>query len=233
MWSALRQTLTDYEIIVVDDASTDGTAEWIQQTYPQITLIQLKQNSGGAVARNTGITVARGALIACLDSDDEWSPTFLEQQVKAIDHVSNCSLAYANYIAVVEGQDNVSTISREQRHKDPILAMLLWPFIDSLSLTLIPAHVFERVGLFNEQLRIAYDLELYLRLLKHGKLIHTQQYLVKKHWVHDSLSTQVLGKYRFINELKVINYFFQDPENHPYREYRKQAEKFLKRRSRK
>jgi succinoglycan biosynthesis protein ExoO len=75
--SALAQTFDDFELVVVDDASSDGTAALVEQAYrdeERIKLIRLERNSGAAHARNAGLAVARGQWIALLDSDDAWQP---------------------------------------------------------------------------------------------------------------------------------------------------------------
>jgi len=82
--SVLKQTYTDWEMIIVDDHSTDRTIEKVHAYIKQddrITLIQLGENSGSAVARNRAINAARGRFIAFLDSDDLWVPEKLEKQL--------------------------------------------------------------------------------------------------------------------------------------------------------
>src|SRR5581483_7287295 len=75
--SVRRQTFTDWELIVIDDGSTDGTAERINNLDPRIRILR-QENQGCYVARNRGIAEAKGRFIAFLDSDDEWLPHFLE-----------------------------------------------------------------------------------------------------------------------------------------------------------
>lgn len=79
--SVLNQTFTDYEIIVVDDASTDDTGTVVQNTDGPLRVICHELNRGPAAARNTGIRAARGAYVAFLDSDDEWLPGKLARQI--------------------------------------------------------------------------------------------------------------------------------------------------------
>ena len=76
--SVFAQTRAPAQVIVVDDGSTDGTAEWVAARYQQITLL-IQENRGVSAARNRGIEAAAGEWIALLDSDDEWTPTKLER----------------------------------------------------------------------------------------------------------------------------------------------------------
>lgn len=98
--SVLSQTYTNWEMLIVDDASTDRTvsiAERYGRGDDRIKLIRLKQNSGVASARNTGIREAQGRFIAFLDSDDLWMPEKLEKQVRFMEK-NNASLACTAYL---------------------------------------------------------------------------------------------------------------------------------------
>ena len=78
--SALTQSMTPLEVIVVDDGSTDETAELVARRYPQVTLLR-QDNRGCGPARNTGCAAARADWLAFLDADDTWLPTKLEKQL--------------------------------------------------------------------------------------------------------------------------------------------------------
>lgn len=82
--SVLSQTFSDYEIIVVDDGSTDGTADIVKKFGDRVRYIY-QQNAGPARARNAGLKIASGQWIAFLDADDEWLPDKLRQQVELLD----------------------------------------------------------------------------------------------------------------------------------------------------
>ena len=81
--SVLAQTRPAGEVIVVDDGSTDGTAELLERDYPGVTTIR-QSNRGVSAARNAGLAAASGDWIAFLDSDDEWRPQKLERQLDAL-----------------------------------------------------------------------------------------------------------------------------------------------------
>ena len=79
----------DYEVIVVDDASSDGTAGIIQTLYgDKVRLIRCSENRGAAAARNVGVAAASGHYVAFLDSDDTWEPEKLALQVTALEHAT-------------------------------------------------------------------------------------------------------------------------------------------------
>lgn len=84
--SVLNQTYQDFEIIIVDDCSLDGSVEVIKQMKdPRIKLIELKENKGACAARNRGVEEAKGEWIAFQDSDDEWLPDKLEKQLAQLE----------------------------------------------------------------------------------------------------------------------------------------------------
>lgn len=95
--SVLNQTFSDWEMIIADDCSTDNSASVIKaiaKFNPQIKYVKLEKNSGPAVARNTGISMAKGRYIAFIDSDDVWHPEKLEKQVsfmQAEDAPASCT----------------------------------------------------------------------------------------------------------------------------------------------
>ena len=95
--SVMRQTYRDYEIVVVDDGSTDNGVQVVEGL--QISCLRLirQDNAGVAAARNRGIREAKGNLIAFLDADDEWKPDYLETQMRLVERYSQCDVFATNY----------------------------------------------------------------------------------------------------------------------------------------
>ncbi len=110
--SVLNQTYTDWELLIVDDCSTDDSASIVQKytvKNKRINLIQLKSNSGAAVARNTAIEKARGRYIAFLDSDDLWTPTKLEEQIDFMQK-NNYAFTFTAYNKIDENGNKFGVI---------------------------------------------------------------------------------------------------------------------------
>jgi len=100
--SVLRQTHQDFEIILVDDGSTDGTSELIARRYGHDGRIRyiLQQNAGVSAARNTGLRAVRGDFVALLDSDDVWKPWKVELQLRCLEQVPHAGMIWTDMEAV-------------------------------------------------------------------------------------------------------------------------------------
>lgn len=106
--SVKEQTYTNWEMIIIDDCSTDRTVELVkkeQEKDSRIKLIQLEQNRGAAVARNTGMENAKGKYIAFLDSDDYWLPNKLEEQISFMQE-NNYAFTFSSF-AIMDQYGNL------------------------------------------------------------------------------------------------------------------------------
>lgn len=119
--AVLAQTYTDYECIIVDDGSTDNSAEvvkqWLSRLSPPFTDIHrlspiftviTQPNAGVSAARNRGIAEAKGKYIAFLDADDWWAPTFLEEMMHLIEEYPDAGLYAGNYIYYKPGKTHIA-----------------------------------------------------------------------------------------------------------------------------
>ena len=160
--SALAQTYDHLEIIVVDDGSNDGTAQYLQARYgAKIRLVALPDNVGGAQARNVGVAYAHGELLAFLDSDDRWSRNKIAAQV-AVLHQQECGVVYTGmYRLHGEKILDVNTPMFSGKLSD---ALLTYNIVSSTSSVLVRKDVFTGVGGFNNSLKSCQDWDLWIRL---------------------------------------------------------------------
>jgi glycosyltransferase involved in cell wall biosynthesis len=183
--SVFAQTFTDFEVIIINDGSQD-TEEFERVLKPFMERIRyLKQeNLGASSARNAGLRAAQGEFVAFLDADDLWLPNYLEAQLAVI-REQNCALVCADALVVGDSPDAGRTYFEAVMDSAPPNEAT---FIDLLSgeRSLITSGVLARrehvleVGLFDEKLRNAQDLDLWLRLARHGtRLAYQTRVLLK------------------------------------------------------
>jgi glycosyltransferase involved in cell wall biosynthesis len=177
--SVLDQDYHCYEIILVDDGSTDDTREVVAQFEFKVRYIY-QQNRGLSAARNTAIKNARGEFIALLDSDDVWLPKFLEKTVTLLCNNPHAALVYSGY-RYIDSQ-GVEIGVPNQRVVPPDLA---YQTLVMDGCWIIPsAVVFRRnlafeAGLFDEELKAVEDLDLWIKLSRKGSVIGLPDVLVK------------------------------------------------------
>jgi glycosyltransferase involved in cell wall biosynthesis len=163
--SALRQTRRAEEVVVVDDGSTDETAEVLAPYGDRVRLVR-QPNRGVASARNTGVAETSGELLAFLDADDEWLPRKLERQVERIEQERDCGLVHCG---VEEIDDDgrrlgVRADGIEGRVAGRLLRFDGASILGGGSAALIPRSVFDQVGGFDPELSTSADWDLYYRI---------------------------------------------------------------------
>lgn len=195
--SVLQQTLQPREILVVDDASTDATAEVLQPYLERIELVRLARNRGVSHARNVGIRRSCGEWIALLDSDDAWLPQKLERQATLASMDPTTRAVHADERWIRDGH----RVNPKQRHRKPrgrVYRQCLPLCCVSPSAVVLHREVFERCGGFDESLPACEDYDLWLRVFSRYDLALVDEPMVVKYGGHeDQLSRRFWGMDRF------------------------------------
>jgi glycosyltransferase involved in cell wall biosynthesis len=177
--SALDQSYPSVEIVVVDDGSTDETAELLERYRDRIRYIH-QANRGLAGARNAGIRNARGDFVAFLDSDDVWFREKLEQQVAALLANPRAGLVHTDCLYRNEQSGTYYTLDRP-RHElaDNCYRRLFFGNCIHVSTAVVPRKCLEKVGLFEEAppMRGVEDYDLWLRLARHYEFAYVPRQL--------------------------------------------------------
>ncbi len=193
--SVLAQTFRDYELIVVDDGSTDQTHS-VARSYPGVRCVR-QQNRGVSAARNRGVAESSAPYLAFLDSDDAWLPGKLEAQYDFIVREPSVRVHQTEEIWVRRGR----RVNPGERHRKPegdIFVPSLALCLVSPSAVVIERSLFERMGGFDERLAACEDYDLWLRIALDHRVGLLRRALVVKYGGHgDQLSARHWGMDRF------------------------------------
>lgn len=176
--SILKQTFTDYEVLIINDCSTDKSAE-IASTFlsEKVQLIHHEKNSGLAASRNTGIKKARANYVTFLDADDVWKPHFLEKIFQLIETFSEARIFATNYEEIWD-----QTVKKPHNGSEN-LPEHFTGYVDFFKINLkqgiynhgsvcVHKQVYEKVGFYNENIQLSQDLDFNIRANYQYKLAY-------------------------------------------------------------
>jgi glycosyltransferase involved in cell wall biosynthesis len=224
--SVLAQTHKDYEIVIVDDGSTDGTEQMLKDAgYP--IRYYWQQNSGDAAARNRLIQLAHGRYITFLDSDDILMPNAVEQMMTVIDRESEDVIVYGPYIAI-DDRGNVCKRKRKRLYSGRITRYLFESILVHSCGSMFPKRVLEQAGGFDTSLPVCSDYDLWLRLSMKYRFIALPVPTFKRRRHSGNLSTHTMANR--VTELRVLERFYYEkggskvaPERIAFRRLSKEA----------
>ena len=195
--SVIAQSFESIEIIVVDNGSSDGSVKMLKKYYPIVKLIH-EHKVGVSASRNKGIKYASNPWIAFLDSDDAWDQKKLEKQINLL-HNSHDKyrLIHTNEIWIRNGKQ-INQMKKHQKFGGYIFNECLSLCCISPSSVLIDRSIFDDMGLFNENLPVCEDYDMWLRICSKEEVLFIDEKLTFKYGGHkDQLSKSYWGMDRF------------------------------------
>ena len=211
--SVINQSLSPFEILIIDDGSNDGTQEWVKENFQSIKYIY-QNNRGVSSARNIGIENANGDWVAFLDSDDEWLSNKLHEQVIAIESNPKIKFFHTNEIWIRNGV-RVNQMKKHKKYGGYIFEKCLDICRVSPSSVLIQKEVFDNIGVFDESLRVCEDYDLWLRITSKYPVVFLDVPLIYKYGGHADQLSKVndgIESYRIQSLEKIINSGFLSDE---------------------
>ena len=206
--SVLDQTCRDFALFVVDDGSMDNTREVVARFGPRVNYIY-QENKGYSAARNVGIMLSQGEVVAFLDADDLWLPEKLEVQVAYLDSHPEVSVVYSHFLNIDE-DGNVLPQSQRTHYTGMIFERLLLGNFIQMPTVAVRWECLTDLGLFDESLRTTADWELWLRLTRKYRVGYIDQPLAKYRRHGSSMHHNIANKER--DCFAVLNKVFSDPE---------------------
>lgn len=180
--SVVAQTLSDWELIVIDDGSTDRSFDWLQSQKDDRLVIVHQSNQGVSAARNAGLRLARGEYVAFLDADDTWAPSFLEAMLAALAAQPQAALAYCGWqnvgLSGGRGQPFVPPDYEAQDKQEKLFAGCRWPIHAAMTRR---TEILSAGG-FNQSLKNAEDYALWLEIAAKAPIVRVPEVLSYYHF---------------------------------------------------
>jgi len=188
--SVLRQSFDDFELIVVDDGSTDNTQEVVASFKDQRLRYFLTENRGVSAARNLGVSYSKAQWLAFLDSDDEWLSDKLERQIEYLNNHREMELVHGEEIWIRKGR-RVNPMKKHQKSGGDIFIRSLDLCLISPSAVMLSRDLFYEMGKFDEEFVVCEDYDLWLKITSRHKVGFIESPVINKYGGHeDQLSSR-------------------------------------------
>jgi len=207
--SVLRQTFSDWELLVINDCSTDNTAEKIKsfcQKDPRIKYLETEKNSGGsATPKNIGIKNAQGEYVAFLDHDDEWLPEKLEKQLAVFENsnIPNLGIVFCGAKLIDENKKNFAVVNYKNK-KSVFPDMLIRNPIFSNSSVLLKKEIINIIGERDAKIKYSEDYDMWLRIAKEGYAFFCVEEPLFKYYFHKNNFTKYVNLAEKVDNMEYI-----------------------------
>lgn len=202
--SVLKQSYKNYEIIIIDDNSSDNTYEVLKPYISEkILYYKNEKNYGGAKSRNIGVEKSKGSIIAFLDSDDEWEIDKLKNQVDMFIKNKDIAMIYTKYTLIAENTGESFLFNEKKRLNEDFKAMLCNNYIGTTSTICIKKDAFLQIGGFDVNLKACQDWDLYIRVLQKYNTKCVEIPSVKYYFHNESITgniTNVVNAHKIVFE---------------------------------
>lgn len=206
--SVIAQTFQDFEVLVIDDGSTDETEMVMQHYGPPVRYFR-QRNSGVAVARNRGIEESRCRYVAFLDADDTWLPEKLERQLEALNSAPNAGACYSARILVDAALRPLRLLRSERRGGTLEDLICLGNVVGSPSAVIASRDLLRQVGGFDREMSQCADWDMWVRLAMLTEFVYVDEPLAtyRQHAANMSLNVGLLEQ----DSLRVLEKGFANP----------------------
>lgn len=214
--SILAQTWKDYEIVVIDDGSTDGSDQVVLGVGSRLRYVR-QENAGVAAARNRGIVESTGRYLALLDHDDLWHPTKLEKQVSLLDQRPEVGMVITDVAHIDREGRQMGILGSGYNPSETFARLFVQGYVPTPSAAMIRRSVLQATGGFDESFHSAGldDHELWTRIAAHCAIASIPEPLTY-HRNRELKPSHVALAHRSVLIPKLLARFGQDPEKRRY-----------------